>query len=333
MTSVAKTAKDRSVGQSERTGRQIIAEIFRRASVLPILIPAWILFTALSPTFGTWNNVQTLLAATAVVAVAAVGGTLVLLTAGIDISVASVLACSAVLAGAAMGQEGSPMVGLLIALGVGTAFGAFNGFAVAVLGVTPFVLTLGTHLIARGIAFSVSEGIAMRVPQTLRLLGRIDLIGIPLIAFIAIAILIISGFLLANTTWGRYIYLLGTNKKAARYVGIRRTLIEGSVYVIAGFMSGLAGYLSIINLGVALPGVGDPILLTIIGGVILGGTSMFGGEGSMLKTALGVFLLATLSNGLNLIGFEFYDQLIVEGVVILLGTSMAVQLSRSSKQA
>jgi ribose transport system permease protein len=148
---------------------------------------------------------------------------------------------------------------------------------------------------------------------------------------VAIAVLVVFGILLSKTTWGRYVYLLGSNEQASRYVGIRRQWVKASVYIIAGVLAGLGGFLSIANLGVAIPGVGDKILLTIIGGVILGGTSLFGGEGSMWRTALGVLLLATLTNGLNLLGFEFYDQLVAQGIVILLGTSLSVRLGRNTQ--
>jgi ribose transport system permease protein len=308
-----------------------ITDLLSKTSVIPILIPLWIAFALLMPAFATWTNAKTVLAVSAVVATVAVGETLILLTGGIDLSVATVVSCSAVLAASLMGAQGDPLVGLGIALLVGLAFGLVNGFAVAILGVTPFVLTLGTYLIARGIAFSVSEGIAVRVPRAIRDFGRAEVLGIPSIALVAIVVLVIFGFLLSKTTWGRYVYLLGSNEEASRYVGIRRKLVKASVYIIAGVLSGLAGFLSMANLGTAIPGVGDKILLTIIGGVILGGTSLFGGEGSMWRTALGVLLLATLTNGLNLLGFEFFDQLVAQGVVILLGTGLAVRLGRNTQ--
>lgn len=320
----------RSAAQSHAAVRRI-ADLLSKASVIPILIPLWIIFALLTPAFATWTNAKTVLAVSAVVTTVAVGETLILLTGGIDLSVATVVSCSAVLAATVMGPEGDPFAGLMIALLVGLAFGLVNGFAVAVIGVTPFVLTLGTYLIARGIAFSVSEGIAVRVPRAIRDFGKVDVLGIPSIALVAIAVLVIFGFLLSKTTWGRYVYLLGSNEEASRYVGIRRQLVKASVYIIAGVLSGLGGFLSIANLGVAIPGVGDKILLTIIGGVILGGTSLFGGEGSMWRTALGVLLLSTLTNGLNLLGFEFFDQLVAQGIVILLGTSLAVRLGRDTQ--
>lgn len=323
----------KELSETDLKGKVIPKERFWRlvlskSSVLPILIPLWVLFTLLSPAFGTWRNVETLLAVTAVVLTAAIGETLVLIIAGIDISVASVAACSGIVAATIMGPQGEWWVGLLVALGVGFLFGVFNGFSVAKLGLTPFVLTLGTHLIARGIAFTVSKGIAVQVPQTIRTLGKTDWLGIPAISVIAIGVMVIFGFLLAQTTWGRYLYLLGTNRNAAQYVGIRRDLITASVYIVSGTLSGLAGFLAMANLGAAIPGVGDKILLTIIGGVILGGTSMFGGIGSMYRTAIGVLLLATLTNGLNLLGFDFYDQLIAQGVVIVIGTALTVRLGQ-----
>lgn len=302
--------------------------LLSKSSVLPILIPLWILFSLLSPTFATQRNLQTLLAATAVVAVVAVGETLVLIIGGIDISVASVAACSGIIAAAVIGVEGDWWVGVGVALVVGLFFGLFNGFSIAKLGLTPFVLTLGTHLVARGIAFTVSKGIAIPVPEAVRTFGKTNWLGIPAIAVIALLTMMVFGFLLTQTSWGRHLYLLGANPNAARYVGIRQGLIVTSVYTISGILSGLAGFLAMANLGAAIPGVGDKILLTIIGGVILGGTSMFGGIGSIQRTAMGVLLLATMTNGLNLLGFDFYDQLIAQGLVIITGTAMTARLGQ-----
>ena len=306
--------------------KTFMSTLISKASLFPFLIILWIIFASTSPSFATLRNVDTLLAATAVIAVAAIGETLILLMAGIDISVASVIACSAILSAYVMEQtDGNVVLGILVALGVGLVFGMFNGFFVARLGLTPFVLTLGTHLIARGIAFTVSKGYAIRAPEMVRKFGRADVFGIPSIAVIAIILMVFFGLILSKTTWGRHVTLIGANVNAARYVGIRKIWIIASVYILSGLLSGVAGFLSVANLGAAIPGVGDPILLTIIGGVILGGTSMFGGIGSMGKTAVGILLLATLTNGLNLLGYDFYDQLIAQGIVIVIGTALIVR--------
>lgn len=318
----------RNAAQRFQAAVRRAAGLLGRTSVVPILVPLWILFAVLAPTFPTWMNARTLMAASAVVLVAAVGETLVLLTGGIDVSVATVISCSGVLASTVMAGTGDPLFGLATALLVGAVFGLVNGLAVGGLGLTPFVLTLGTYLMARGIAFTVSGGIAVRgTPPAVRDLGTASVLGIPAIAFIAIAVLVVIGVLVSNTNWGRALYLVGSNEPAARFVGIRTGLVKGSAYFVAGTLAGLAGFLAVANLGVAIPGVGDTLLLTVIGGVILGGTSLFGGEGSVWRTALGVLLLASLTNGLNLLGFAFYDQLIAQGIVILAGTGLAVRLS------
>jgi ribose transport system permease protein len=307
-----------------------VRRLIREYPILFIAISVWAVLAAATPNFATADNIAIILSASAVILVAATGQTLVLLTGGIDASVATVAACSAVLAAAVMGREGSPLVGLAVALLVGGAFGLANAVAVAALRLTPLVFTLGTMLVARGIAFSVSQGVAMRVPRELRDFRRMELFDFPAIVIVALLVLVIFGLLLSQTSWGRHVYLLGNNEQSARYVGIRHRLVKASVYLISGLLGGLAGYLSIINLGVAIPGVGDTILLTIIGGVIVGGTSLFGGEGSIWRTVIGVLLLASLGNGLNLLGFQFYDQLVVEGIVILIGATLAVRLSQST---
>lgn len=319
-------------GHSMDKFKSFLKTLINKASLFPFLILLWIIFASTSPSFATVRNINTLLAATAVIAVAAIGETLILLTAGIDISVASVIACSAILSAYVMDSTGGNVVlGILVALGVGLAFGTFNGFFVAKLGLTPFVLTLGTHLIARGIAFTVSKGYAIRAPEIVRDFGKADILGLPSIAIIAIALMIFFGLVLSKTTWGRHVTLIGANVNAARYVGIRNTWVIASVYILTGLLSGIAGFLSVANLGAAIPGVGDPILLTIIGGVILGGTSMFGGIGSLGKTAVGILLLATLTNGLNLLGYDFYDQLIAQGIVIVIGTALIVRFGHEKQ--
>lgn len=302
----------------------------RGVALAPLLLGLWIAFSALTPLFATSTNVRILLAASAVVAVAAAGETLVLLTGGIDLSIATVVSCSAVLSATVMGETGSALTGLAVAVGVGLVFGLVNGVAIGVLDLTPFVLTLGTYLVARGVAFSVSDGVSLSgAPPGLLELGSARIAGIPAIALVAVAVFVVVGLALVRTRWGREVYLVGSNEAAARHVGIRTRAVKASVYVVAGGLAGVAGYLSIMNLGVATPGIGDTLLLSIIGAAIVGGTSLFGGEGSMGRTALGVLLLASLTNGLNLLNFEFFDQLVAQGLVILVGTALVVRMTRA----
>lgn len=327
MERVEKSAvRDSSIG-NRRIGKAL-STLLDKTAVLPLLVILWIVFSLLSPTFFTVRNFQTLFSATTVVAVAAIGEAVVLISGALDLSVASVAACAAVVSTAATGQDGSWLIALLICVGIGLAFGTFNGIMTAGIGVVPFVLTLGTDLVARGIAFTVSRGYSLSAPKAIGNLGFAMIAMVPAIALIAVVLLVVSALFLGRTVWGRYIYLVGSNIEAARYVGISTKMIRGSAFVLSGLMGGIAGFLSVANLGVGLPGVGDPILLTIIGGVILGGTSLFGGKGSIGKMLTGVLLLATLSNGLNLLGITFYDLLVAQGAVILLGTALTVNSAR-----
>ena len=198
----------------------------------------------------------------------------------------------------------------------------------------PFITTMGTQLVARGIAFVVSQGIAVKgTPKPLVEFGFQSLVGLPVIFLISIVLLLLSAVLITKTTWGRYVILAGANKKTGQYTGINVRFVEMSVYVFAGLFAGIAGFISIINLGNGIPGVGDTLLMIILGGVVLGGTSMNGGEGSIIRTLIGITLLAILTNGLNIIGIPFYDQLIVQGILIFVGNGLAIYMSQKSEYA
>ncbi|MGJ8679842.1 ABC transporter permease [Paraglaciecola sp.] len=300
---------------------------------LPIIAVLLVLFSSLSPYFFTAGNAESIMLANTVILIAAVGMTLVFLTGGIDLSIATVISVTAVVGGVVMASTGSVFLGTCAALTVGLLFGLLNGICIGYFGLNPFITTMGTALIARGIAFTLSEGIAVKgTPDALLDFGFELIWGIPSITIVAILVVVISALAMSQTTWGRQVMLFGSNREAARYCGINTRLIEMSVYVISGLLAGIAGMMSIANLGNALPGVGDTLLLLIIGGVVLGGTHMNGGEGSIFRTVLGVAILAILTSGLNLMGIPFYDQLIVQGVLIFIGYCLAMKLSNSNSR-
>lgn len=297
---------------------------------IPIIFVLLIAFSISSPFFLTTGNMSTIMSANTVILIAAVGQTMVLLTGGIDLSVSTVVSASAVCGGTVMTNTGNVFLGLTVAIFVGVIFGALNGVLVGYFGLTPFITTMGTQLIARGIAFVLSQGIAVKgTPMAMIDFGFGSFLSIPYVMIVAIVILIVCSILLTQTTWGRHVKLLGSNRESAKYAGIHSKKIEFSVYAFSGVLAGIAGFISIANLGNAIPGVGDTILLIIIGGVVLGGTSMNGGEGSIKRTILGVGLLAILTNGLNMMGIPFYDQLIIQGILIFVGNSLAVKFSSS----
>lgn len=295
---------------------------------VPVVLLLLALFSAASPYFATAGNIEAMLGANAVVLIAAVGMTFVFLIGGIDLSISTVISASAVLAGLVMAQTGSIPLGVLTAVAVGAGFGLLNGVLIGYFKLTPFITTMATQLIARGLAFVMSEGIAVKgTPYGLLDFGFLLWFGLPAVMVVALAIAGGGAVVLGHSTWGRHVMLTGSNPSAARYAGLNVARIECEVYLLSGVLAGVAGFVSIANLGNAIPGVGDTLLLIIIGAVVLGGTSMTGGEGSIGRTVLGVALLAVLTSGLNLMGIPFYDQLIIQGVLIFLGTWVAMKLS------
>ncbi|WP_051326422.1 ABC transporter permease [Aliagarivorans taiwanensis] len=295
----------------------------------PIIVVLLVAFSTLSPYFLTAGNIESVLIANSVIMLGAIGMTMVFLTGGIDLSISTVISASAVIAGIVMAQTDSISLGIATALVTGLAFGALNGFLIGYCKLNPFITTMGTQLVARGIAFLLSQGIAVKgTPLGLMDFSFVVVLGLPAVSIITLVITALFIVLLGYTSWGREVLLLGSNRSAARYSGINTARTELSVYLLAGGLAGVAGLISIINLGNAIPGVGDTLLLIIIGGVVLGGTSMTGGEGSVLRTVLGVAILAILTSGLNLLGIPFYDQLIIQGVLIFVGNGLAQHLSR-----
>lgn len=149
---------------------------------------------------------------------------------------------------------------------------------------------------------------------------------IPWVIVILVGIILIFGLLLGKTTWGRSIALVGSNSQSAKYVGINVPFVLSSVYVIAGLLAGMAGFITMMCLGTADPKVGDPMLITIIGSVILGGVDMNGGEGSMTKAALGMFLFATLINGMTFLNLTLALQQIVQGAILVVGMTLLARI-------
>lgn len=284
-------------------------------------------FSLLSPYFLTGGNIEAMLAVNAVILIAAVGMTIVFLAGGIDLSISTVISASAVISGLVMARTGNVPLGVGAAVATGLLFGAINGVLIGYFRLTPFITTMATQLIARGIAFVLSQGIAVKgTPFWMLDFGFMLWLGIPAVTVIALVIVALSSFAMSQTNWGRHVMLVGSNPQAARFTGVNVKFMDFSVYLVSGGLAGIAGFISIANLGNAIPGVGDTLLLIIIGAVVLGGTAMAGGSGSIERTVIGVAILAILTNGLNLLGIPFYDQLIIQGLLIFLGTWMAMRI-------
>lgn len=279
-----------------------------------------IYFSWRAPQFLTLDNFLNIGLSLAIIGILAVGMTAVILTGGIDLSVGAVIAIAGVVSAmtAAHGAAFVPL-GWLAASGVGLAFGAATGFLVAWQRVPAFVVTLAWLTIARGLAFIVTEGRSIGdLPDSFGLLGRARPLGVPMPLILMAVIFAAGWFVLRHTTFGRYVYAVGGNREAAFLAGVKVAGVTFWVYLLNGLLVGIAGATLAARLGAGVPNSGVQYELDVIAAVVVGGTSLTGGRGSVIGTLWGAIFIGILNNGLNLANIDPYLQKIALGGVILL---------------
>jgi ribose transport system permease protein len=308
-----------------------------------ILVGLVVFFTIAAPgTFLTQYDITQIATNAAIYLVLGVGMTFVIITGGIDLSVGSVLILSGVLAAEYVVHHGgynahwpSIAVGIVISMATGTAWGVLQGFVCAKAKVPPLIVTLGGLGVALGIARIVTTGndVAGGAPNALvETLGLGKLFGvIPWIVIVAVLCTVVFGLVLAYTRFGRYTYAIGSNAEAARRVGIKveRKLIQ--VYALSGLMSGIAGVMSLAFFHTTTIAGHSTDNLAVITAVVMGGTSLFGGRGSVVGTVIGVFIPAVLNSGLVIIGVQQYWQDVAVGAVLVFAVYLD-QLRRRSRE-
>lgn len=307
----------------------IAANTFWIALMLLALIAV---FTAITPDkFARLDNFQYLFVETSMLLVLSVGMTFVIITSGIDLSVGSVLIFAGMAAGKTMealspdgnatnADWGVILIGLAAAVVAGTAWGLVNGFLTAVAKIPPLIVTLGTMGGALGVALLMNNGSDVRsVPTELnKTLGYGASFGIvPNMVLVAVVITLIGAWLLHTTKFGRYTYAIGSSAEAARLVGIGVTAHLLKIYVLTGLLAGIAGFMSLAYYNSTTISAHTSDNLNAIAATVLGGTSLFGGVGSMLGTVIGVFIPATLKKGFNVIVVQDFWQLIAVGAVLI----------------
>jgi ribose transport system permease protein len=277
-----------------------------------------LVFTILSPYFFSVNNLLTVATQTAVIAIIAIGQTYVLITGGIDLSIGSNIALSAMVAGLFMRANLPVPLAILSGLITGLASGAVSGTLVAFGNIPPFIATLGTMTVVRGISLTLTQGIPVSgLPRTFTRWGTDSTLGIPNPVIVMVLLVLIFGFVLAKTKLGRHIYATGSNFEAARLSGVNTKKVLIAVYVFSGLLAAFAGLLMAARIISAQPAAGDGYELDAVASSVIGGTSTMGGEGSIAGTFIGAFVIGILRNGLNLIGISPFLQKIVIGVVIV----------------
>ncbi|CAN5545326.1 ABC transporter permease [soil metagenome] len=334
--------------EQKQTIQQRLAGKLGSSWVFLFLIVLVAVFTILRPSqFATSYNISTLAIDAAVLLVLAVGQTYVIITAGIDLSVGSVLVFSSVVGAKVMlalsGADGSTYgttnggwgviaIGLLASVAAGTAFGLVNGFLIARARIPALIVTLGTMGIALGAAQIITNGQDVRaVPELLIThIGTGAVAGIPVLVIIAVIVALIAGAVLALTRFGTWTYAVGSSSEAARRSGVplREQIIK--VYVISGALAGLAGMMSVARFSTTTIGGHTADNLATISAVVLGGTSLFGGIGSILGTVIGVFIPIVLLNGFVILGIPPFWQTVAMGAVLILAVYVD-QLKRRNR--
>lgn len=300
---------------------QTLPSIERYVGRLETLIALVILFIVLSissPLFLMPRNLFNIVLHSSVIGIISVGMTFVIMTAGIDLSVGSIVALSSVVSGIAL-KSGVPMpVGLFIGLSVGTIVGSLNGFIIAKGKIPAFIVTLGMMGIARGLALIVARGRSVYgFPSSILWLGQGYVGYVPIPAIIFLIIVAIGHFVLFHQRLGEYSLVIGDNPQAARVTGIKTTKIKIILYAVSGLLASLGGILYMSRMNAAEPTAGIGYELDAIAGVILGGTSLFGGKGTVLGSFIGVLLVGVLRNGLNIMAISPYYQQVVIGIVLV----------------
>jgi ribose transport system permease protein len=293
----------------------------QKAGIGLALIVLILLASVMSPYFLQTGNLLNVARQVSIIGIVAVGMTFVILTGGIDLSVGSILGLVAVVAAQQLQNGVGALLVVAIALLLGTALGLANGLGITIGGIPPFIMTLGMLVMARGAALTYAEGQPVSLgdaKERFSWLGRGDIAGIPVPVFIFAIVAVVGIVVLRFTTFGRYIYAIGSNREAARLAGVKVRAYTAFVYVISGFLAGLTALIWISRLTVGEPTAGTGIELDAIAVVVIGGTSLFGGEGGIGGTVIGAMIVGVLANVLNLLGVSPFTQQIVTGALIVL---------------
>ncbi len=310
-----------------------------RARAVFVLVALLVLFSILAPSFLTANNLAILSKHVAISAILAIGMTFVILTGGIDLSVGSMAGLGGMVAGYALtqgiviaGVVHYPPVALamLMALGICLIVGWLNGWLVARAGVAPFIATLGTLYIGRGAALLLSNGktfpnLAGQVEHGntgFPLLGQSSVAGLPLPVWIMLALFALAWLVAVKTPLGRHIYAVGGNERAARLAGIQVSRVKIFVYLASSVCAAIVGMIIASQLEAAHPATGESFELNAIAAVVLGGTSLMGGRGSIPGSLIGAFVIGVLSDGLVMLGVSEFWQMVIKGAVIVLAVAV-----------
>ncbi|NPD65645.1 ABC transporter permease [Lichenicola cladoniae] len=308
-------------GREPRQFTAALRRASRYTSFYPLvgLIVVSIVMVFASDSFLSYSNITNILRQVSINALIAVGMTFVILTGGIDLSVGAVMALCGTVAAGLMAAGMNGVLALILCLLLGCGFGLANGAFVAFAGMPPIIVTLATMGIARGLGLIYTGGYPISgLPRWVNWFGEGRLLGVQTPIVIMLVVYVVGWVLLERTPFGRYVYAIGGNETATRLSGVRVARSKLLIYGLSGFTAAIAAVVLTGRLMSGQPNAGQGFELDAIAAVVLGGTSIAGGRGSLIGTLLGAMLLGVLNNGLNMVGVNPYVQTVVKGVIILL---------------
>lgn len=312
--------------------RGSLQQILSFASLIVIVI----VFSFLSPHFMTLNNMVSILTAATVTGVLALGTTFVIITGGIDLSIGTGMILCGVMAGVFITNLGWPVwLGVVATILVGGLIGLINGTSVSLLGIPPFIATLGMMLIASGLSLVISgtKPIYFNDAPSFANIMNLSIVPgarVPLGIIVFIVMVVLAAFVLSKTPIGRYAFAIGSNEQATDLSGVNVRRWKMAIYAMSGLFIGLAGVLSASRLSSAQPTGGEGLELQAIAAVVIGGTSLAGGKGSIVGTVIGALIMAVLTNGLRIVSVPQEWQSVAVGIVILIAVYIDMTRRRRS---
>ncbi|WP_419913932.1 ABC transporter permease [Hoeflea sp.] len=311
-------------GSPAKSTEQRMFDLFAAYGMVVVLVLVLVIAFSLNQNFFSFGNVRNIFAQNAAVGMVAIGATFVIIGGGFDLSAGAMYALGAVVY-AKLATMGIPVLpSMLLALMVGCLLGLANGVLINFLNVNPLVATLGSASMITGLAFIISDSapIMARSVEGFDTLGRDRLFDITYSVYLLIATFLVMSFVLHKTTWGRCVYAIGGNREAAYLAGMRTTAISVSTYVLSGFFSVLGGILIASRTNVGQANLAGDVSLNAIAIVIIGGTTLFGGEGALWRTLIGLLILATLRNVFDTLSLSNASQLFAQGAILVIAVAM-----------
>lgn len=315
---------------NERNHKLLVKKLVgvREIGVIIPIILAVILFGSKNQVFYEADNIVNILRTTSFTFITAIGMTYLIIAGGLDLSVGATFAFAGVISGLLMTNGVPVWVSIILASLTGVVFGSVNGYFVQKINLPPFIATMGTMYIARGIVLGLQKGNPVYpLPESFNIIGQGNLFSIgglqiPYIVIIALGLGVIASFVLKRTTYGRMIFAVGGNAETSRLAGIPVRIIRFSAYILVSVLASFTGILMASRMGSAQPNVGSGYEMQVIAGTVIGGTSLNGGAGSILGALLGSLFMTIISNGMTMIKISPYWQQLVMGFVLVLACSL-----------